>query len=135
MAATAEQIARLRRMVAEPTTTTYSDATLIQVIERHPLLDDLGREPYELDQEDELTINPDWVPTYDLNAAAADVWDEKAAALTTEFDFSAGGQNFSRSQAYAQAEQMARRYNSRRAMRTIRAWPAPRPDEDDDLSN
>ena len=131
MAATAEQIARLRRMVAESTATTYTDAILGQAIERHPLLDDLGREPYELDLDDELTINADWTPTYDLNAAAADVWDEKAAALTAEFDFSAGGQTFNRSQAYAHAEQMARRFRSRRAMRTVRAWPAPRPAEED----
>lgn len=137
MAATAEQVIRLRRMVGEGGETTYQDDELKTFIEAYPLLDGLGREPYVESDDDPavLEINEDWDPTYDLNAAAADIWAEKAAGLASEFDFSAGGQSFQRSQAYAMYMQQSRHYRSRRAMRTVRAWPAPRPDEDEDLSN
>ena len=40
--ATAAQIARLRRMVAEPTEDPYDDDTLAAYIERYPLLDERG---------------------------------------------------------------------------------------------
>ncbi len=43
MAASAEQIARLRRMVAEPTTATYTDDDLAAYIAAHPLMDANGR--------------------------------------------------------------------------------------------
>lgn len=137
MAATAEQVERLRRMVNESTETVYSDGDLWEYVERYPLLDALGREPFvesETDP-DTLEVNADWTPTYDLNAAAADIWAEKAAALATEFDFSAGGQSFQRSQAYQMCMQQSRYYRARRALKTVRAWPSPRPSEDEDLSN
>jgi hypothetical protein len=46
MAATAAQIAEVRRMVNEPTTSTYSDVLITAIIERYPLLDELGSDPY-----------------------------------------------------------------------------------------
>ena len=137
MTATAEQVARLRRIVNESDATTYNDAALRIYIERYPLLDALGHEPYVESETSPGTLeaNDDWTATYDLNAAAADIWAEKAAALASEFDFSAGGQNFTRSQGYQMMMQQSRYYRARRAMGTIRAWPAPRPDADEDLSN
>jgi hypothetical protein len=109
MAASAADIVRLRRMVAEPTTTTYSDAILTEIIERYPLLDADG-----LAWDDD-----DWVAVYDANASAAEVWAEKAAALTGSFDFAADGASFTRSQAYAQAAKQQRYYAARRAPGTI----------------
>lgn len=137
MTATAEEVARLRRMVNESDATTYTDAALRGYIERYPLLDALGHEPYVESSTTPGTLeaNEDWTATYDLNAAAADVWQEKAALLAGEFDFAAGGQTFQRSQAYQMYMQQSRYYRSKRAVKTVRAWPAPRPDEDEDLSN
>jgi hypothetical protein len=49
---------------------------------------------------------------YDMNAAAADVFDLKAAKYADGFDFSADGGTFSLSQKVAQAEKQASRYRS-----------------------
>jgi hypothetical protein len=129
MAATSEQIDRLRRMVAETSpSSAYTGAILAGYIERYPLLDELGNEPTVAGPTTPVTMiaNDDWMATYDLNAAAADVWAEKAAALATEFDFSSAGANYQRSQAYQAAMQQSRYYRSRRAASTIRQWPSPK---------
>lgn len=133
MSATAEQVRRLRRMVVESSTTTYTDADLRGYIERYPLVDGLGNEPTEPSETNPVTLieNDDWTATYDLNAAAADVWSEKAAALASEFDFSAGGQNFQRSQAYSQYMRQANYYRARRSAGTIRLQTIPKPEVDE----
>ena len=128
MSATAAQIAEVRRMVAEPTTTTYSDALITDFIERYPLMDELGEEPYYYTQTTTVptqTDNPEWIPTYDLNAAAADIWDEKAAALAAKYDYSADGGNYKVSNAFDQAQKMAARYRSRRSLRTATMVKSP----------
>lgn len=123
MTATAAQIAQIRRMTAEPTTTTYSDTLIQGFIEAHPLMDELGTEPYYWTTSGSAaptqTANSDWYPTYDLNAAAADVWEEKAAAVAALYDFSADGGKYSRDQAYQHAAHMARFYRSRSSMNTV----------------
>ncbi len=132
MAATAEQITRLRRMVAEPTAATYADAILSAYIERYPLLDERGEEPYEWDTSTtpaHQDANLDWVPTYDLHAAAADVWDEKAAAVAGNFDFKADGGDYSRSQAYTQMQAQARYHRSRRCPTSMQLIKWPEEDE------
>lgn len=106
MALTAAELARLRRMVAEPTDANgYTDSVLTAAAERCPLPDADGYDP----------DHADWVATYDLAGAAADVWTEKAAGLAGSFDFSADGGSFTRSQAYGQAQQQATYWRSRRA--------------------
>jgi len=119
MAATAEQVTQLRRMVAEPTENTYTDEALTAVIERYPLLDARGLTPYTWD----YTTTPPtqvlreaWIPTYDLHAAAAEVWQEKGALLAGNFDFTADGASFSRSQAYSMAMKQSRYHMARRRM-------------------
>lgn len=128
MTASADQIARLRRMIAEPTDATYSDAELRGYIEAYPLLDERGEEPYTYDVAAEPPTredNDNWIATYDLNAAAADVWEEKASALAGQFDFSNDAGRFDRSQAYEHAMGRTRYYRSRRSPRTVTAkqWP------------
>lgn len=133
MSATAAQIERLRRMVNEATAATYDDYTLAEYIERYPLVDERGEKPYTWDtsttppSQDE---NEDWIPTYDLNAAAADVWEEKAGVLAPDYAFSADGGRYERNQAYEQAMKQARYYRSRRSMRTITQTPEPVQNED-----
>jgi hypothetical protein len=120
-------------MVAEPTTTTYSDAMLTAIIEKYPCLDEQGEEPFTLSSATPPAhvVNPNWMPTYDLNAAAGDVWQEKAAALTANYDFSADGGNYSRSQAYEMAMKQARYYRARQAWSTVRQVKVPdEPDSD-----
>jgi hypothetical protein len=115
MAATAEQVIRLRRMVAEPTTSPYTDAILEETLERYPLLDSEG-----LDSD-----NDDWVATYDLHAAAADIWEEKAGSFVTSFNFTADGTNFQLSQKYEQMMARVLYHRSRRSPKTgtMIVWP------------
>ena len=128
MAATAAQIARLRRMVSEPDITTYDDDSLSEYIERFPLLDERGEEPYTWEtstQPPTKDDNEDWIPTYDLHAAAADIWEEKAAGVAGDFNFSADGGSYSREQVYQQYMKQCRNHRGRRAPKTMRAiaWP------------
>lgn len=114
---TAAMIAEVRRKVAEPTTTTYSDALLTSIIEVYPLPDANGLEP-----DDTL-----WAGAWDLNRAAADVWDEKAATVAADFDFAADGGDYKRSQLYTQYVQSARRYRAMRQTGALELIAHPRP--------
>lgn len=131
MTATAEQIAELRRMVAEPTTTTYSDTLIQGFIERYPMMDERGEAPYTWDTSTEppaQDANTNWVATYDLHAAAADIWEEKAAGWVNKYNFSADGGNYSRSQVYEQMMKQARYHRSRRKPTTWRMFQHPQED-------
>lgn len=130
MSATAAQIAELRRMVDEPTTTTYSDDDLTTYIERYPMLDERGEVPYTWDtstspptQDD----NDDWIPTYDLHRSAADIWDEKAASVAEDFDFRTDGGQYSRAQVVEHYQAMGRYHRSRRKLATFSAVMHPEP--------
>lgn len=138
MAATADQIARVRRMVGEPTEADYSDALITEYIERYPLVDARGEDPLieSTTTPGTLEENPDWTATYDLNAAAADIWAEKAAPLAGDYNFSADGARYDRSSAYEQAMKQSRYYRARRSVKTITQQTTPKPAVDDsDLTN
>ncbi len=131
MTATAAQIAQVRRMTAELTAATYSDDQLQRFIEAYPLLDMFGNAQYlETEREgipDAPVINTEWIATYDLNAAAADIWAEKAGAVAANYDFATQGQSFNRNQQYLSYMQQSRYYRSRKAIGTIRQQPSPKP--------
>ena len=140
VSATADQIAQVRRMVAEPTTTTYTDLAIKAAIERYPQMDEFGQEPWiwtVVDGVKTRSENDDWVDTYDLNAAAAEIWQEKSGTLTATTDFSADGGNYSDSQKYSQAMSQARFYLSRRSAKTVRLikWPLEGNESDEPSSN
>jgi hypothetical protein len=129
MAATAAQLAELREMVAEATEATYTDEALTTIIEAYPLPDALGVLPYTWDYSTTPpTQDPEetWIPTYDLHAAAAQVWQAKAAKLAGNFDFSADGASYSRSQAYEMAMKQSRHHAARRAPGTVTSVVEPR---------
>jgi hypothetical protein len=122
MAATAAQIAQLRRTTNELTAATYSDMQLTAFIEACPLVDELGTVPYtwDLSTDPPTKIStPQWIPTYDLNQAAADVWSEKAAAVASLYGFDADGGSYKVSERYEHFMKMAAYYRSRRSMKQI----------------
>jgi hypothetical protein len=121
MTPTANQIAQLRRMVAEPTVTTYSDAVLTTYIETYPCVDENGESPRvsSTTTPGTMMVNPDWIETYDLHSAAAAIWEEKAAAHSVKFDFDADGGSYTRSQQHEHAMQQVRHHLSRRNPKTI----------------
>ena len=114
----ADLIARLRRMTAEPITSdTYAQQDMADVLARYPLPDATGLAPT-------ATL---WAGAWDVNRAAADIWDEKASLVAVDFDFSADGGDYKRSQAHAQMLAMANRYRSMGATSALvlKAVPAP----------
>lgn len=128
MAATTAQIMQLRRMVAESESTTYDDVAMAAYIEAYPLLDEQGEAPYTWDTATSpptQDVNEGWIPTYDLQAAAGDIWEEKAGALVTAFDFTADGATYNRSQQYDMMIRQARYHRSRRSPKTgtLVKWP------------
>lgn len=132
MAATAAQVAELRLMIHEPDETTYTDVALAGYIEKYPLIDERGEYPYTWDtsttppSQDE---NEDWIPTYDMHAAAGDIWEQKAAAIFDHYDFQADGGRYSRDQAYKNAMRLARHHRARRKPRTMKPRMYPDPDQ------
>lgn len=114
-------IERFRRMVAEPGTATYTDSLLISAISNYPLPDLTGQWPLLTSG----SANTAWTPTYDLAAAAADIWAEKATNYVGMFDFTADGASFRKSQVYDQYTQEARKWASRRNPGTyaLRQYP------------
>ncbi len=124
---TAEMIAEVRRMVDEPDEENYSDVVLTTMIEKYPMMDELGQDPYYW-YTGVTPVRHDtvgWLPTYNLNATAADIWENKAAQFAQKYDFSADGGQYSRSQAYNQAMQMAKYYRARGGATTIKQIKKP----------
>jgi hypothetical protein len=111
---TTQDIARLRRMTAEPTTATYSDGDLAAAIMRYPVADFEGYEPGD----------PVWIDSYDLAQAASDIWSEKAANVAANFSFDADGASFQKQQQHEHYMAQARRY---RALRVSGVWTALTP--------
>ncbi|MCB9136502.1 MAG: hypothetical protein H6636_13840 [Anaerolineales bacterium] len=123
MTATESMIARVRRQVAEPSEATYSDEVLAEYIERYPISDALGETPLL----EGGTENPDWEPSYDLFAAAAEIWMEKAAALSTKYSFSADGKRHALEQQWEHAAKMAKYYLARRRVKSSAVTPSGDP--------
>jgi hypothetical protein len=139
MSATAAMILQVRGWVNEPDDTTYDDDAITVFIERYPLLDERGEVPYTWDTSTPPVqeANEDWIPTYDLHAAAADVWTEKATIVAADFDFQADGGNYSRSQVYEAYMSLARHHQARRKPGVITLHMHPKETDvlDEDLSN
>ena len=123
MTASANDIADLRRMVNEPTVTPYSDTILTRYIEHYPTVDDNGKE----------TGDADWVAGYDLNAAASDIWAEKASLVQMYYDFQADGGRYSQSQLYEMAMDKSRYHAARRKVSSKSTFK--KPDENNDLTD
>lgn len=107
----ASDITRFRGMIAESGTATYSDSALRTIIAGYPLPDIAGEWPYLTSG----SVNTDWVSTYDLAAAASEVWTEKANAVSDNFDFTADGATYHKEQQYKHRLSQARYYAARRA--------------------
>lgn len=131
MAPSASDIARLRRLVNEPTTDTYSDDDLSAAIARYPLVDAWGNDPlvWNYAVPPALVANPLWTEGYDLHAAACEIWEEKAAVVAQDYDFTAplDDGTYRRSQVYEQYMKQARRHAARRNPRALKTVVSPPP--------
>lgn len=126
MAVPSNQIADLRRACAlTEADTTYTAEVLERTLERYPLVDKFGNSPtINGSGTNPMTEepNPKWMATYDVNAAAAQIWGEKAALYASEYDFKDNDQQFNRSQKHEHALKMQRYYRSRSAPRSITVY-------------
>lgn len=104
-----EQVARLRVLVAEPTSAVFSDTQLAQFIGEAWYWDSASRDP----------SHDEWIATFDINAAASEVWQIKAGNYAADYDFSADGGRYDRSQRHAHAMQQARHYRARSGPRPV----------------
>lgn len=115
-------VARLRRMVAEPTSATYDDEALRQIIADVVVTDraTVARAGETGDVVDVRYIPQP--PQFDLNAAAAMVWEEKLSALVGAgtYDLSADGERFALSQMVTQFEKQVAHYLSRQRVKSVR---------------
>jgi hypothetical protein len=113
----ATDTARVRRLINEPTTATYTDADIQAALERNLTFDSTGRRPWTYNG---TALDPLYVTTYDVYRASAELWDEKAAALTCQFDYSGDGANMSLKQKYDNAVQQAQFCRNRACVRIPR---------------
>lgn len=128
MSATANDIARVRRMTNEPTTATYSDAAIAGMIELYPIPDERGVNPYYYDTSTDPPTQVavvGWYPTYDLHHAAADMWEEKAGAEVNDIDYMVEGGVHRHSQRYDHCMQQARWHRSRASATATRLIASP----------
>lgn len=115
-------VARLRRMVAEPTSATYDDEAL-----RLLIADAVVTDRTTVGRAGGISGDVDvrYVPQpaeFDLNAAAAVVWEEKLSALVGAgtYDLSADGESFALSQRVTQFQQRLSFYLARRRVTSVR---------------
>jgi hypothetical protein len=108
-------VAQLRRMVSEPTDTTYTDELLWSMIEAQSVKDADGYSPDD----------DDWTATYNIYKVAADIWAEKASGYVTQHDFDADGGKFNRSQKYQNAIRMSQFYLSKSKVVSVKFLQEP----------
>ena len=89
-----EVLRRLRRMIAEPTEATYTDADLIALLQEFPTARTLARTTGW------PTATQVDVVVWDIHAAATRIWEDKVAALIGQgsYDIDADGQTLHRDQ-------------------------------------
>lgn len=121
-----EDITRLRLWIAESGTATYTDSSLRSIVANYPLPDSAGQWPYLTSG----SANTSWVATYDLASAAAEIWDNKGAAIADNFAFTADGATFHKEQQVEHYAKQARKWKSRRAVGSheMVVWPRGRTD-------
>jgi len=130
MAATAAQIAQVKRMTDTVESSLYTDVVIGEYIERYPLLDERGEVPYTWNvgaRPPTKVVNLYWISTYDLSAAAADVWGEKAGGRVDDFTFSADGASYTLSDVIKHYQERERYYRGRRAVTAARLHMSPEP--------
>jgi hypothetical protein len=93
----------LKRMVAWDQTPKLTDTDIESLL-------DMAR---RADTSGEPITSDDWVPTFNLNAAAAEGWRWKAAEVANLTQFSADGASYHDEQLLAHCTAMARQYASR----------------------
>lgn len=107
----AEARERLERKVAHDIEPILSAADVDDLLEQSKRPDAAGLSPSD----------PDWTPTFDVDAGAALGWEVKAGRASAAFDFGEDGQRFNRSQMHEQCMAMAVHYRRGSASAPVRS--------------
>lgn len=94
---------RLKRLAAADVDPKLSPSDLVDILEASRSRDRFGV----------LPIITGWESTYDMNRAAAEAWDTKAAKAAGDHDFSADGASYSASQVVKHCREQASMYRMR----------------------
>lgn len=97
-------LARLASMVAADQRPALSPADLQDLLDEYRTADADGA----------WITDPGWVPTWDLNGAAAEGWRRKAARVATDFTFSADGASYDKGEVMAHCLAMAAAFDAKR---------------------
>ncbi len=98
-------LAQLKRRCAASTAPTLCDQTLLGILRECRTVDEAGL----------LVDDPEWAGAWDMNLAEALAWETKEAAVAGEFDFSADGGSYKRSQQAAAFAAKAKAARMRRS--------------------
>lgn len=100
-----EAIAKVNRMTDAPVAPIVTAEEVESILAECRIIDAEGRAP----------VSDGWEGAWDFNLAAAEVLETKAVRCATDFDFSADGSRFNRSQKQEHFRQLARELRNRRA--------------------
>jgi len=109
MAIAVVDITRVRAL-AGITVADFNDAAVTLAVEAYPKIDSVGLDP----------TDEDWTETYDLYRAAADIVDQRSAAVVDQYDQNSDGASLARSQKFSQLTRLASRLRARAAPRIAR---------------
>ena len=98
-----EALERITRMTAATYEPLLADAELADLVA-------LAKRP---DADGALPDATGWIPTWDLNFAAAEGWSWKASKAATDFDYSDDAGSYSRKQVYDMCADREKYYRSR----------------------
>lgn len=101
----ASALYRLKQMVAADDRPTLSQGEVRDLLEMAKLAD----------SEDRAPTDPEWVPSYNLNLAAAEGWRQKAGKVAAKFRVQGGGQTLARDQVHRHCLRMAEQYEKKLA--------------------
>jgi len=119
---TPDVVARLRRMVAEPTTVIYSDEILRDILKQFPTARRVAADTLIVNGSNALSV-----VVWDVHAAAAQIWEEKIAALVVQgsYDIVADGQTLNRDQKLRQYRAQLAYHQARRRVKSVKITAAP----------
>lgn len=98
-----KELEELKMMTAPQADPKLTAPELQSCLDRSRVVDKNGKSPSETG----------WIPTYNLDYAAALAWETKAAKASEYFGFKADEQQFSPEKIYDHCQQMARKYRNR----------------------
>ena len=94
---------RLRRLAATDTAPALNTSDLVDILDSSRVADRFGV----------LPVMTGWESTYDMNRAAAEAWEAKAALVAGSHDFNADGSSYATSQVLIHCQSQAALYRSR----------------------